>query len=94
MSTLADAHALFRHFSDVTLVSAEGQQATIHPLILVARSTLVRRIFFDLPDSESHPVIYLPDFSYLEVNQCLEALIGQAPCENTLLNVPSINFNY
>ena len=69
MSTLADAHALFRHFSDVTLVSAEGQQATIHPLILVARSTFVRRIFFDLPDSESHPVIYLPNFSNFEVNQ-------------------------
>ena len=32
MSTLADGHAVSRHFSDGTLVSGEGQQATIHPL--------------------------------------------------------------
>ena len=94
MSTLADVHADFRHFSDVTLVSAEGEQATIHRLILGATSTFVRKIFLDLPDSESNPVIYLPDFSISEVNHCLEALIEQVPRGNTLLNILSINLNF
>ena len=94
MSILADVHADFRHFIDVTLVSAEGEQATIHPLILGATSSFFRKIFLDLPDSERNPIVYLPDFSLFEVNHYLEALIGQVPGENPLLDVLSNYLNF
>ena len=93
MSTLASVHANLRHFSDVTIVSGDGKPTTIHPLILSAMSAFVRDLLLDLPSSESHPVILLPDFSSHEVSNFLEALLGRETCENRLINVLFINLN-
>ena len=94
MFTLANVHANLRQVSDVSLVSDDGKPTTIHPLILSAKSSFFRELLTHLPSSESHPIIILPGFSYIEVNIFLDALIGKEPCENKLFELLHINQNF
>ena len=62
--------------TNVTLVTREGGHKATHALLLAAGSDLLRSLLQELPDTEEHAVIILPDFSASDLQLCLDAVIG------------------
>ena len=75
MSKLAQIHLDFQDLSDVTLVSGNGDQTKIHPTMLAVVSEFFRTLMVEHSKSQINLVIFLPDFSSIEVNGLLEILV-------------------
>ena len=60
------------HVSNVTLVCEDGQQRSSHALLLASSSPLMRQVLLEVVATSCHPlVILLPDFTAMEVEECL-----------------------
>ena len=62
--------------ANVTFVTCEGRHKATHALLLAAGSDFLRSLLQELPDTEEHAVIILPDFSASDLQLCLDAVIG------------------
>ena len=60
----------------MTFVTRDGGHTATHALLLAASSDLLRSLLQELPDTEEHAVIILPDFSDSDVQLCLDAVMG------------------
>ena len=65
-----------KRVTNVTLVTREGGHKATHALLLAAGSDFLRSLLQELPDTEEHAVIILPDFSASDLQLCLDAVIG------------------
>ena len=62
-------------FSDVTLVSGDGQQKATHALLLASVSDLLKQVLLDVYSSQERLVILLPDHTMEELELCLQAVL-------------------
>ena len=63
-------------FSNVTLVSGDGQHKATHTLLLAAVSDLLRRLLLEVYSMEERVVILLPDHSMKELELCFQAILA------------------
>ena len=64
-----------KRVTNVTLVTREGGHKATHALLLAAGSDLLRSLLQELPDTEEHAVIILPDFSDSDLQLCLDIVM-------------------
>ena len=62
-------------FSNVTLVSGDGQSKATHALLLASISDLLRRLLLEVFSPEERLVIILPDHSMEELELCFQAVM-------------------
>ena len=84
MSKLAKLHVNYYEFLDVALVPSEGDVIIVHPIMLAAFSDFLDTLLLDQPRPQDHSVIFLPDFTFSEVNKFLEDILDKALPESTL----------
>ena len=87
MSKLPKLHVNYCKFLDVTLVPSEGDLIIVRLFILAAFNDFLNTLLLDQPDPQDHSVIFLPDFTFSEVNQFLGDILGKAVPESTLSKI-------
>ena len=65
-----------KQVTNVTFVTGDGGHTATHALLLAAASDLLRSLLQELPDTEEHAVIILPDFSDSDLQLCLDIVMG------------------
>ena len=65
-----------KQVTNVTFVTGDGGHTATHARLLAAASDLLRSLLQELPDTEEHAVIILPDFSDSDLQLCLDIVMG------------------
>ena len=72
-----------KNFSDVTLVSDDGDKIQAHKVVLSASSPSLKKILVNSPDSQ-HVLLFLPGFSHRELSSLVCFMyLGQTKVDHT-----------